>query len=110
MSVQTKKYSIHDMKTGRVVALIDSDGKIQDEGDPQVVAKLKELVRREIIVREGQLGPDDEGEYEEYDPFPEESMCYFGLITFRPGDPEYLTAFLRRLPYISNYAARVIQE
>ncbi len=110
MSVQTKKYSIHDMKTGRVVALIDSDGKVQDEGDPQVVAKLKELVRHEIIVREGQVGPDDEGEYEEYDPFPEENMCYFGLITLQPGDPEYLTAFLRRLPYISNFAARSVQE
>jgi hypothetical protein len=107
MSVNTKKYSIHDMKTGRVVAIIDSDGKIQDEGDPQVVAKLKELLQREIIVRETH---DDEGEYEEYDPFPEESMCYFGLITFQPGDPQYLTAFLRRLPYISNFAARAVQE
>ena len=45
------------MKTGRVVALIDSDGKIQDEGDPR-----------------------------------------------------YLTVFLRRLPYISNFAARAAQE
>lgn len=107
MSVNTKKFSIHDMKTGLVVALIDSDGKIQDEGDPQVVAKLRELLRHEIIVRETY---DDEGEYEEYDPFPEESMCYFGLITFQPGDPQYLTAFLRRLPYISNYAARAVQE
>ena len=44
-------------------------------------------------------------EYEEYDPFPEESMCNFGLITFRPGDPEYLTAFLRRLPYIDEIRA-----
>ena len=110
MSVKTKKYSIHDLKTGRVVAFIGPDGAVQDEGDPQVVAKLKELARREIIVRENPLGPDDGDEYEDYDPFPAESMCYFGLITFQPGDPEYLKAFLRRLPYITNFAARAVQE
>jgi hypothetical protein len=107
MSVKTKKYSIHELKTGRVVAFIGPDGEIQDEGDPQAVAKLKELARHEIIVRENPLGSDDE---EEYDPFPAESMCYLGLITFQPGDPEYLKAFLRRLPYITNFAARAVQE
>jgi hypothetical protein len=107
MSVKTKNYQIHDLKTGRVVAFIGPDGTIQDEGDPQAVAKLKELARREIIVRENPLEPDDE---DEYDPFPAESMCYIGLITFQPGDPKYLRAFLRRLPYISNFAARTVQE
>ncbi len=107
MSVKTKNYQIHDLKTGRVVAIIDPDGTVQDEGDPQVVAKLKELMRREIIVRESQSGPDDE---EYYEPYPEESMCYIGLITLQPGDPQYLRAFLRRLPYIGDFAARTVQE
>jgi len=32
------------------------------------------------------------------------------MITLRPSDPEYLTAFLHCLPYISNYEAHAVQE
>ncbi len=105
MGVEDKSYSIRDLKTGQVVALMGADGSIQDKGDPQAVAKLKALMRRDLVVRESQLGDETELVGEEYDPFPEENMCYFGVITLRPDDPVFLPAFVRRLPYISNYEA-----
>jgi hypothetical protein len=110
MHVERTKYRIHDLKTGQTVALIDADGTLHDEGDPQAIAKLKELLQQDLVVRDRQLGFDAEDENEGYEPFPEESMCYFGMITLRPSDPEYLTAFLCCLPYISNYEARADQE
>lgn len=105
MDTEAKNYSIRDLKTGRTVALMGADGSIQDEGDPQAVAKMRALMRRDLVVRESQLGNEAELEGEEYDPFPEENMCYFGVITLRPDDPAFLPAFVRRLPYISNYEA-----
>ncbi len=109
MSV-ARKYRIHDLKTGQVVALIDADGTLSDEGDPQAIAQLKELLQRELIVRERQYTFGAEDEDEGYELFPEGSMCYFGLITLRPTDPEYLTAFLSCLPSISTYEARAVRE
>lgn len=110
MHVERTKYRIHNLKTGQTVALIDADGALHDEGDPQAIAQLKELLQRDLVVRDRQLGFDAEDENEGYEPFPEESMCYFGMITLRPSDPEYLTAFLNCLPYISNYEAHAVQE
>jgi hypothetical protein len=110
MHVERTTYRIHDVKTGQPVALIDADGILYHEGDPQAIAKLKDLLQRDLIVRESQLGFDAGGENEEYEPFPEENMCYFGVITLRPGDPEFLIPFLRRLPYISNYEAHAVKE
>ncbi len=82
-----RTYRIHDQKTGQVVALIDADGTLHEEGNPQAIAKLKELLQRELIVRDRQLGFDAEDEDEGYELFSEESMCYFGLVTLRPSDP-----------------------
>lgn len=110
MSRERTQYRIHDLKTGLVVARIGADGTLDDEGDPQAIAALKELLQRELIVRDRRLGFDAEDEEEGYELFPEESMCYFGLVTLRPGDPEYLPTFLRCLPSISHYEARAIQE
>lgn len=110
MHIESTQYRIYDLKTGKAVALIDADGTLHEEGDPQAVAKLKTLLQNDLVVRESQLGFDAEGENEEYEPFPEENMCYFGVITLRPSDPEYLHALLRRLPYISNYEAHAAQE
>jgi hypothetical protein len=105
-----RKYKIYDLKTGQVVALMDADGTLHDTGYAQAIAELKELLRRELVVRDRQLaygaGDEDEG----YELFPEESMCYFGMITLRPGDPEYLRAFLNCLPSISTYEARPVRE
>ena len=110
MHIERTKYRIQDLKTGLPVALMDADGTLHDEDDPQAIAKLKELLQRDLVVRDRQLGFDAEDENEGYEPFPEESMCYFGVITLLPSDPEFLTAFLRRLPYISNYEAHAVQE
>ena len=110
MHVARRKYRIQDLETGRTVALLDEDGTLHDQGDPQAIAQLKELLQRELVVRDRQLGFDAEDENEGYEPFPDGSMCYFGLITLRPGDPEYLTAFVSCLPSISKYEARAVQE
>jgi hypothetical protein len=71
----------------------------------KAVEKLKALIQRDIVISESHIGSVAEGESEEYEPYPEENMCYFGVITLRPDDPAFLPAFVRRLPYISNYEA-----
>ncbi len=107
-SMASKAYAIHDLKTGKQVAWLNSDGTVANDGDPEVIAMLKKLLQREITVREPMSGPAGEQaeQDDEYDPFPEENMCYFGVVTIRPGDANYLAAFVRRLPYISYYEAR----
>jgi hypothetical protein len=105
-----RKYRIYDLKTGQVVALLDADGTLHDIGNPQAIAELKELLQRELIVRDRQLGFGAGDEDEGYELFPEESMCYFGLITLRPGDPEYLPTFLHCLPSLSTYEARAVRD
>ena len=104
------KYSIHDLKTGQVVAFIGADGTLSDEGDPEAIAQLKELLQRELIVRDRQLGFEAEDEDEGYELLPEGSMCYFGVVTLRPSDPEYLPTFLACLPSLSTYEARPVRE
>jgi hypothetical protein len=108
MSVEQKGDTIYDMKTGHAVAQLGPDGRIQDVGDPGAVAELKALMQRDITIRESQIDPRAETPGEEYDPFPEENMCYFGVVTLRPGDPAYFGAFIRRLPYVSYYEARPV--
>ena len=114
MSVESKGYTIYNQKTGQAVARLDPDGTIQDEGDPVAIAELKGLMRRDIVVRESQINFDaetaGEGEGEEYEPYPEENMCYFGVVTLRPGDPAYVAAFVRRLSYVSYYEARPLHD
>jgi hypothetical protein len=109
MSV-ARKYSIHDLRTGQVVALINADGTLADEGDPQSRAQLQELLQRELLVRERQYGFEAADDTEGYEVIPEGSVCYFGMISLRPGDPEYLSAFLCCLPSISMYEARAVRE
>ena len=107
---EAKRYSIHDLKTGQAVALLSANGTLYDEGDPQAIAQLKELLQRELVVRDRRFVFGATDEDEGYELFPEGSMCYVGLITLRPGDPEYLTAFLSCLPSISTYEARAVGE
>ena len=107
MNAESKGYTIYNLKTGQAVARLGPDGTIQDAGDPVAKAELKALMRRDIVVRESQIDAHAETADEEYEPFPEENMCYFGLVTLRPDDPSYLAAFIRRLPYISYYEARL---
>jgi hypothetical protein len=106
MSSEVKSYAIYNMKTGQLAARISHDGVVQSEGDPEAVATLKALMQRDIFVLEHQIDFDPQNANEEYNPYPEESMCYFGMITLSPGDPSYLKVFLRRLPYISYYEVR----
>lgn len=109
MGVEAKGYTVYSLKTGQIVAYISPEGVVQDNGDSEAIAKLRALMQHELVVREHQLGVDAE-ENEEYDPYPEENMCYFGVITLRPDDPAYFDAFIRRLPYISFYEARPVEE
>ena len=114
MSVESKGYTIYNQKTGRMVARLSPEGTIQKEdGDPVAIAELKALMRRDIVVRESQIEFDaetaGEGEVEEYEPYPEENMCYFGLVTLRPGDLAYVASFVRRLPFVSYYEARPVE-
>jgi hypothetical protein len=106
MSVETKNYDIYDLKTGLLAARINAEGAVQSEGNPEAVAALQKLMQREIIILEHQIDVDPQNTDEEYEPYPEENMCYFGVVTLQPGDPSYFKAFLRRLPYISFYEAR----
>ncbi|MEO8970556.1 MAG: hypothetical protein ABI406_03025 [Ktedonobacteraceae bacterium] len=106
MSVETKNYDIYDLKTGKLAARINTEGVVQNVGDPEAVAILQKLMQREIVILEHQIDVDPQNTDEEYEPYPEENMCYFGMITLRPDDPPYFKAFLRRLPYISFYEAR----
>jgi hypothetical protein len=111
MSADPGSYDIYSLKTGQPVARISAEGVVQGEGDPQAVATLKSLMQHEIIIRQLELDADPQNlAEEEYDPYPEESMCYIGLVTLSPGDPSYFKAFLRRLPYVSFYAARPSDE
>jgi hypothetical protein len=105
-----RTYRIYDQKTGQVVALMDADGTLHEEGNPQAIAQLQELLQQELVVRDRQLGFDAQDEDEGYELFPEGSMCYFGMITLRPSDPEYLAAFLSCLPSISRYEALAVQQ
>ena len=106
MSVEIKSYDIYDLKTGQFAARIKDDGVVQSEGNPEAIAALQKLMQREIVILEHQIDGDPQNTDEEYEPYPEENMCYFGMVTLRPGDPSYFKAFLRRLPYISFYEAR----
>lgn len=106
MSTEATGYEIYDVKTGRLAARISPEGVIQGEGDPEAVATLQALMQREIVVREQQIDYDPQTADEDYEPFPEENMCYFGVVTLRPGDPAYLKTFLQRLPYVSHYEVR----
>lgn len=106
MNMEAKTYAIYDVKTGQLVARISPDGTVDSEGNLEAVATLQSLMQRDIVVREHQIDYDPQTADEDYDPYPEENMCYFGVVTLRPGDPSYLKTFLQRLPYVSYYEAR----
>lgn len=97
-----KTYAIYDTRNGQQVASIDATGAVSDEGDLQAIATVRRLLQSEITVRDPMMGADNE----EYEPFPEEQMCYFGVVTLRPGDSDHFAAVLQRLPYVSYYEAR----
>ena|SRR5579883_1049019 len=105
-----RTYRIYDLKTGQVVALIDADGTLHDAGNPQAIAELRELLQRELIVRDRRLGFCVEDQEAGYELLPEESVCYFGMVTLHPGDPEYLPTFLHCLPSLSTYEARAVRD
>jgi hypothetical protein len=106
MHREAKSHAIYDLKTGQLAARISPEGVVHSEGDLEAVAALKILMQRDIVIREHQIDYDPQNADEDFDPYPEENMCYFGVVTLRPSDPSYLKAFLHRLPYVSNYEAR----
>jgi hypothetical protein len=108
MDIERTNYRIYDLKTGQAVAFMDADGMLHEEGDPQAIATVKQLMQRDLLVRDKQYSFDAEDENEGYELFPEDSMCYVAMITLRPSDSEYLPTFLRFLPFMSNYEARPV--
>jgi hypothetical protein len=107
MNSGAKSYAIYDMRTDEVVAWISPEGTLAREGDPEALAALTPLLQHDIVIREHHIDYDPHHADDDFDPYPEEQMCYFGVVTLRPGDPSFLQAFLSRLPYISQYEARV---
>src|SRR5579884_2211672 len=103
MSSEVQNYIIYNIMTGQAVARISSEGVVSGEDNSEVVAALTTLMQQDIVVREHQIDYDPQNADEDFDAYPEENMCYFGLVTLRPGDPSYLKAFLHRLPYVSVY-------
>jgi hypothetical protein len=106
MNSEAKSYAIYDLKTGQLAARISPDGVVHSEGDLEAVEVLTTLMQRDIVIREQQIDYDPQNTDEDFDPYPEENMCYFGVVTLRPSNPSYLKAFLLRLPYISHFEAR----
>ena len=106
MAMETHTCAIYDVKTGQLVARIGPDGTVHSEGNLEAVVALQSLMQRDIVVREHQIDYNPQTADEDYEPYPEENMCYFGVVTLRPGDPNYLKAFLQRLQYVSHYEAR----
>jgi hypothetical protein len=106
MNSEAKSYGIYDLKTGQLAARISPEGVVHSEGNPQAVAVLTTLMQRDIVIREHQIDYDPQSAGEDFDPYPAENMCYFGVVTLRPSNPSYLKAFLLRLPYISQFEAR----
>lgn len=91
-------YEIYEQKSGRKVGVVTPQGEIccVEEHDQK---RLQTFLHRDIVVRESEDGQEDE-------PVLEETMCFFGLKTLRPGDPEYLPAALQQLPLLTEYEAR----
>ena len=106
MDSEVQNYIIYNIMTGQAVARISSGGVVSSEGDSEAVAALTALMQQDIVVREHQIDYDPQNADEDFDAYPEENMCYFGLLTLRPGNPSYLKTFLHRLPYVSVYEAR----
>lgn len=112
MSDERRMYKIYDLKAGRYVALLGPDGVVEEVSEGEATVKLRALMQREVVIREGLLdvAAGEVGEVGgEEEPYPEETMCYFGLVTMRPGEAGYVGAFVRRLPYISFYEAHPVE-
>ncbi len=110
MSSEAKNYAIFDRNRDQVVARISSEGEVLSGGNAEVEALLKSLMQEDIMIREHQIDYDPQTADEEFDAYPDQTMCYFNMITIQPGDPAYLKAFLTRLPYITHYEARLTEE
>ena len=91
MANEAENCAIYDLKKNQLVASISSEGVVHGEGNLEAEAVLKALMQREIIVQEQQIDYYPQTANEDYNPDPEENMCYFNVVTLRPGDPCYLT-------------------
>ena len=110
MSAETKYYPIYDRNKNQIVASISPEGVVRGGGNAEVEALLKSLLQEDIMIREHQIDYDPQTADEKFDAYPEQTMCYFNMVTLQPGDPSYLKAFLTRLPYITHYEARLTEE
>jgi len=110
MSAETKYYAIYDRNKNQIVASISPEGRVRSGGNAEVEALLKSLLQEDIMIREHQIDYDPQTADEKFDAYPEQTMCYFNMVTLQSGDPSYLKAFLTRLPYITHYEARLTEE
>ena len=110
MSGETQYYAIYDRNKNQVVASISQEGVVRTGGNAEVEALLKSLMQEDIMIREHQIDYDPQTADEEFDAYPDQTMCYFNMITLQPGDPAYFKAFLTRLPHITHYEARLTEE
>ena len=110
MSSDTQYYAIYDRNKHQVVASMSQEGVIRAGGNAEVEALLNSLMQEDIMIREHQIDYDPQTADEEFDAYPEQAMCYFNMITLQPGDPAYFKAFLTRLPYVTHYEARLVEE
>ena len=96
MTGEAKNYAIYDKNKNQLVASISPEGVVHSEGNPEVEEVLKTLLQEEIVIREHQIDYDPLTDDEDFDPYPAEKMCYFNIVTLRPGDPSYLRGCVQR--------------
>ena len=76
-------YVLKDEMTDEPAGLIDADGNTRD-ADPETETRVRQAFNRELLVRDGEV-------------VEELGMCFEGVCSIVPGDPEHDALVLRNL-------------
>lgn len=76
-------YVLKDEMTDEPAGLIDADGKTRETA-PEVEARVRQAFNRELLVRDGEV-------------VEELGICFDGVCSIGPGDPEHDALVLRNL-------------